>query len=360
MTSAFRRGLTWVLCLVAMAAGSLAWTAGVFLNTWADPAAMTRVTRAVLADPEASQEVLAPVRSQVIGLIPPELGIPPEQVDLALAAVLANPAARDRIADAFVSPDGALRVAAASEAFEDELARQQPALAPILAASTPQLAMPDLSTATSARTAADTWVWRLAVLSAVLFVISFVLGDPRRTARRFGYWAIGIGILWVIGPFVAAWLAPRVSSSLDATATVVVEEYTRPIGPWALGLVIAGLVALSGSFLVPAMGDDRDHRAEEGRRRAPGPERRAAAPAGPAAAAASAPTRSTPRTPTPPPTAPTRPVPVTTSNGAPTQTMPVRPTWAPDEPTPPPDPATGEVDVWAAYDSSAPDSSRPD
>jgi hypothetical protein len=357
MTSAFRRGLTWVLCLVAMAAGSLAWTAGVFLHTWADPAATSRVTRAVLADPEASQEVLAPVRAQVIGLIPPELGVPPEQVDLALAAVLDDPAARTRIADAFVAPDGALAVSAASEAFKAELARQQPALAPILESSTPQLDMPDLSTATSARTAADTWVWRLAVLSGVLFVISFVLGDPRRTARRFGYWAIGTGILWVIGPFVAAWLAPRVSNDLDATATVVVEEYMRPIGPWALGLVIAGLVALSGSFLIPGMRDDRDQRFDESRSRTPGPERRAAAPA--AAAAASAPAaRSTTASPATAP--PTRPVPVATSNSAPTQTMPVRPTWAAGEPTPPRDPPTGDVDVWAAYDSSAPDSSRPD
>jgi hypothetical protein len=358
MTSAFRRSITWVLCLAAMAAGSLAWTAGVFLYTWADPAATIRVTQAVLADPDASQEVLAPVRDQVIGLIPPELGVPPEQVDLALEAVLDDPAARARIADAFVSPDGALRVSAASEAFEAELARQQPALAPLLESATPQLAMPDLATATSARTAADTWVWRLAVLSAVLFVVSFVLGDPRRTARRFGYWAIGTGILWVIGPFVAAWLAPRVSSSLDATATVVVEEYTRPIGPWALGLVIAGLVALSGSFLVPSMRDVRDERFESDRRRAPGPERRTAA-AAPAAAAAAAPARSAPP-PAASPAPPTRPVPVATSNGPPTQTMPIRPTWASGEPTPRPDPDNGEVDVWAAYESSAPDSSRPD
>ena len=354
MTSAFRRGLTWVLCLVAMAAGSLAWTAGVFLNTWADPAATARVTRAVLADPEASQEVLAPVRAQVIGLIPPELGIPAEQVDLALAAVLDDPASRSRIADAFVTPDGGLTVSAASEAFKAELARQQPALAPILESSTPQLDMPDLSTATSARTAADTWVWRLAVLSGALFVISFVLGDPRRTARRFGYWAIGTGILWVVGPFVAAWLAPRVSNDLDATATVVVEEYMRPIGPWALGLVIAGLVALSGSFLVPAMRDERSDRYDDARRV---PERRTA-PAATAGRAASAPAASARPTAAAPTAEPTRPVPVATSNGAPTQTMPVRPTRASGEP--PRDPATGDVDVWAAYDSSAPDSSRPD
>jgi hypothetical protein len=318
------------------------------------------VTQAVLADPEASQEVLAPVRSQVVGLIPPELGVPTEQVDLALAAVLDDPAARARIADAFVSPDGALRVSAASEAFEAELVRQQPALAPLLESATPQLAMPDLSTATSARTAADTWVWRLAVLSAVLFVTSFVLGDPRRTARRFGYWAIGTGVLWVIGPFVAAWLAPRVSTSLDATATVVVEEYTRPIGPWALGLVIAGLVALSGSFLVPSMRDDRDDRYDDARRRAPGPERRVAAPA---TAAAAAPARSAPAARPATAAPPTRPVPVASANGAPTQTMPIRPTWAAGEPTPPApqrNPDTGEVDVWAAYESSAPDSSRPD
>lgn len=321
-----RRGLTWVLCLLAMAAGSLAWTAFVYLNTWADPALTTQVTRAVLDDPDAADEVLAPVRSQVMAALPPELGVQPAQIDAALHAVLADEAARARIADAFVSPEGDLRASAANDEFRAELARQQPALGPYLERASTPLSLPDLATATSARTAADDWMWQLAGLSAVLFAASFVLGDARRTARCFGYWAVGTGVLWVVGSPIATWLAPRVNGTFDATATVVVREYTRPVGPWALGLVIAGLAAFAASFLIP-------RRSSETRAPSVSPDadRYATVPATPA------PRRHT---------IPTEPVPVTV--GTTTLPMPVQ------RVEPLVDPPGDDVDVWAAYDAPAP------
>jgi hypothetical protein len=302
--------------------------------------------------------------------IPPELGIPTAQIDAALDQVVADPAARARIAGAFIAPDGDLRLTAASEAFRDELVRQQPALGPVLETWVPPLSLPDLSTATSARSAADLWVWRLAVLAGVAFALSFLLGDRRRTARRFGYWSVGTGVLWLVGPLVAAWLAPRVTGRLDATATVVVREYTRPVVPWALALTIAGLVAISASFLVPSpSGADRSERADEPR------SRQARATARPASGATSASTAPA-----------TQQVPVATGGVAPTRELPVQQGGAgaatapstrvrrdpADEPTrvmqrQPADQPTGDdrsdsgdVDVWAAYESSAPGSQQHD
>lgn len=250
-TTAARRGITWVLCLVGIVLGSVAWSAWVFLHTWADPTTTERVTEAVLADPDARDEVLAPVRTQVRSLIPPEAGVSDAQIDGALDSVLADPAARDRVADAFVGPSGALRLGDARAAFGDEIARRQPGLAPIVEASPPALALPDLSFADRARDLARTSVVWLALASLGAFGLSLIFGDPRRTARRFGVWAVSMGLLWVIGPPIAAWLARSTVSSLDATVDVVVHEYTRPVLPWALILTIVGGLAIVAG-LVPS------------------------------------------------------------------------------------------------------------
>lgn len=365
----FRRWITWVLCLAAIVAGSVAWAGWVYLNTWADPATTTRVTDAVLDDPGARDEVLAPVRGQVMSAIPAEFGVTQDQVDAALVAVLTDPAARQRIADAFVSEAGALNFDAASAAFQTEFARTQPQLAPIIEQTPTDLSLPDVSTSSSLRDTADDWVWRLALVSALLFVTSFVIGDPRLTARRFGYWAVATGFLWVVGSPIATWLAPRISTSVDDTATVVVREYTAPIGPWALGLTIAGIAAIAGSFLVPKRRDApareqtpepvsrRDDR--RARRRAPETAATAATAATPQYRPSPPPQqqqpqyrRPAPEPPTDPPQVdPTEPVPVARSGD--TRTMPVQTNPTRDhEPRPPAD--SGEVDVWAAYDAPAP------
>ena len=359
----FRRWITWVLCLAAIVAGSVAWAGWVYLNTWADPATTTRVTTAVLDDPGARDEVLAPVRGQVMSAIPAEFGVTQDQVDAALVAVLTDPAARARIADAFVSDAGALNFDAASAAFQTEFARTQPQLAPIIEQTPTDLSLPDVSASSSLRDTADDWVWRLALVSALLFVASFVIGDPRLTARRFGYWAVATGILWVVGSPIATWLAPRISTSVDDTATVVVREYTAPIGPWALGLTIAGIVAIAGSFLVPRRRESpprepappsrRDRRRDS--RRAPATTAITGAPAARSQARPSQqqqPGRPTSAPPTEPvPVDLTEPVPVARSGD--TRTMPVHTNPTRDhEPRQPAD--GGDVDVWAAYDAPAP------
>ncbi|MCB0968344.1 MAG: hypothetical protein KDB37_16045 [Ilumatobacter sp.] len=351
-----RRWVTWVLCLAAIVAGSLAWAGFVYLNTWADPGATVRVTNAVLDDPGARDEVLAPVRSQVMGAIPAEFGVTQAQVDAALVAVLSDPFARDRIAQSFVTDDGDLRFSAASDSFRAELARTQPQLAPIIEQTPTRLSLPDVSTAPSLRNAADTWVWRLAAVSGLFFLASFVLGDARLTARRFGYWAVATGFLWVIGAPIATWLAPRVSGGIDDTARVVVREYTAPIGPWALGLTIAGLVAIAGSFLVPKPAErpvaDSAPRPAAAPAQARTSRRRAAQSASsPAPYEAAAPTGRMP-------VAETREIPVT-RRASDTQTMAVQ---APGRTAPAEagtaadrrDADTGEIDVWAAYDAPTP------
>ena len=360
----FRRWITWVLCLAAIVAGSLAWAGWVYLNTWADPGTTARVTNAVLDDPGARDEVLAPVRGQVMAAIPDEFGVTQEQVDAALIAVLTDSSARARIADAFVGEAGALDFGAASEAFQSEFARTQPQLAPIIEQTPTDLSLPDVSTSSSLSDTADRWVWRLALISALLFVASFVIGDARLTARRFGYWAVATGILWVVGSPIATWLAPRISTSVDATATVVVREYTAPIGPWALGLTIAGVVAIVGSFLVPRPREasSREPAPESAPPREPRRDRRRATAAASTAAALAAQHRDTPeRSRSVPPRQPADPfaadptVPVPAARSGDTATMPVHTNPTRDHvPRPPAD--SGEVDVWAAYDAPAPPS----
>lgn len=373
-TNAARRGITWALCLVGIVLGSLAWSAWVFLQTWADPSTTERVTEAVLADPEARDEVLAPVRDQVRSRIPPEAGVADAQIDAALDSVLADPAARQRIADAFVGPGGALRIADARSAFGDEIARRQPALAPIVQTSPPQLALPDLSFADRARDVARTSVIWLALASVGAFGLSAIFGDPRRTARRFGVWAVSMGVVWVAGPPLAARLAQRTTSNLDATVDVVVHAYARPILLPAIALMIAGALAVVVSFAprpTPTTRTARTPRTSPSPRSSPSTPARARNAAEPVrqrggwqTSVASAPSR--------PPAAQPRPAPTprpTDTQEMPAQLRPVprgdaRPDPLVDDATPeslpatrPPhdDPSssddTGEIDVWAAYES---------
>jgi hypothetical protein len=356
-TNAARRSITWALCLVGIVLGSVAWSAWVFLNTWADPSTTERVTEAVLADPEARDEVLAPVRDQVRSMIPAEAGVSDAQIDAALDSVLADPAARDRVADAFVGPGGSVRIAEARTAFGDEIARRQPELAPIVQASPPQLRLPDLSFADRARDLARASVIWLALASIGAFGLSTIFGDPRRTARRFGVWAASMGLVWVAGPPIAARLARAATSSLDATVDVVVHAYARPILLPAIALTIAGALAVVVSF-APSTTRTISASARTAPRSAPAARRGG----GWQTSVASAPVR--PSVPGPR----TAPAPRPTD----TQEMPVQMRPAPhgdgrppaDDATPESLPATrsphdrpspsddtGEVDVWAAYES---------
>lgn len=357
-STAARQGITWALCITGMVLGSLAWSAWVFLNTWADASMTERVTEAVLADPEASDEVLAPVRDQVRSQIPVETGVTDAQIDAALDSVLADPAARERIADAFVDAAGSLRLDAARVAFGDEVARTQPALAPIVTATPPRLDLPDLSFAARARDLARASVIWLALGGIGAFGLSLIFGDPRRTARRFGVWAASMGLIWVGGPPLAARLARRTASSLDATVDVVVHEYARPVVPWATALVVVGLVAVVASF-VPVPDRTRTLRPESAspeepvRRAAPAPRTYGPAPQtyGPVASPAG-------RTGTPPTATrrvdATQEMPVGLRPPPPQGDRPATPLPADrvtEDAAPPPDEGDDEFDIWAAYES---------
>ena len=362
-TSTVRRGLTWVLCLAAIVLGSLAWSAWVFLNTWADPSTTERVTAAVLADPDARDEVLEPVRAQVRSMVPVETGVTDAQIDGALDAVLADPAARVSVADAFVGSGGLLQIGAAGDAFGAELARRQPGLAPFVEASPLRLALPDLSTTERARDLARSSVWWLALGSASLFAASFVVGDRRRTARRLGVWAISVGGLWVIGLPTAGWLAQRFVTRLDATVDVVIREYARPIVPVAIVLVVIGAAALVASFIPvhssPQLGRPASQSQHATRRQASAnaPVRRAAGMQTPVAPARSV--RRRMDTQEMPVQHRPRPTGVAAGSGHGEQwpagpTVPMA-TVGPVEQTEAsvlPDDDTGEIDVWAAYGPS--------
>jgi hypothetical protein len=249
MSPAIRRPLTSVLCSFAVVAATIAWTAAVYLSTWADPATLGRVTEAVLDDPAARDEVVEPLRDRLVGDV--DLSAEALHVDAALAVVLDDPRVREEIADAFAPADGGGRVdpAAARDAFDAALGHVDPSIAARLEELGPELALPDLSAVASLRTTAQRWVWRTAALAVVLFAAAFALGDRAMAARRYAWWAIGTGLMWWLGPILLAAGARRWLGSFDATAGVVVDAYVAPVRPWAIALtasgVAAGLVAVA-------------------------------------------------------------------------------------------------------------------
>lgn len=328
-----RRSVTSVVCLIAVACASFAWTAIVYLRTWADPDTPSRVVSAVLADADARDEVLAPFQAQLAqGAEQLPEGI---RAEAAIDIVLADPDRRQAIADAYAPPGGGVDPSAARAALATTLAEVDPALADRVADVGPELALPDLSSVAALRPTADTWAWRIAAVALALFALAFAFGDRAMAARRYGWWACGTGLAWWLGPWAIGAAARRWLPRYDATAAVVVDAYVGQVRPWAIGLAGTGLAALT---VAVAVWGRRTAGSEAEPNIAAGPGRRQAA---------IDETRPIPATPVRPHRAPveaTLPIPV----APPEMPRPAAPFAAtallPDD-----------VDVWTAYATPAPD-----
>ncbi len=250
MTPAIRRSITSVVCLVAVACASFAWTAIVYLRTWADPGTPARVVTAVLDDADARDEVVAPLRRQLSSGT--DLLQAGSSIEAAIDVALADPANRERIATAFAPPDGTggVQPGAALDVLVAAVADVDPAVADRLVDVGPEMALPDVSSISSLRSTAQRWAWRVALLALGLFAAAFAAGDRRLTARRYGWWATGTGLMWWLGPALLTAAARRWVPSFDATTSVVVEAYVGPVRPWAIGLACSGAVAFAVALFV--------------------------------------------------------------------------------------------------------------
>ncbi|MEM8748152.1 MAG: hypothetical protein AAGF91_15735 [Actinomycetota bacterium] len=247
------RPLTSVLCLAAAMCATFAWTGFVYLQTWADPGTPGRVVNAVLDDPDARAEVIEPFEDRLRSMVAVD-GLTPDQVSTAIDAVLSDSGVRDRLAAAFAPDDGGLSPSAAIEVLRSAVSGIEPAVADRIDELGPalELDLPALSVGDGWRGFAERWVLRIGLVAAGLFLLSFAVGDRRRTLRNLGLWSFGTGLSWWLGPLLIGAAARRWASAVDAVAGVVVDTYVRPIRPWAILLSVSGTVLLVVALTVGA------------------------------------------------------------------------------------------------------------
>ncbi|MEM9040124.1 MAG: hypothetical protein AAGD33_09530 [Actinomycetota bacterium] len=264
------RPLTSVLCLVAAMCATFAWTGFVYLQTWADPGTPGRVVNAVLDDPDARAEVIEPFEERLRSMVAVD-GLTPDQVSTAIDAVRSDYGVRDRLADAFAPDDGGLSPSAAIEVLRSAVSGIEPAVADRIDELGPalELDLPALSVGDGWRGFAERWVLRIGLVAAGLFLLSFVIGDRRRTLRNLGLWSFGTGLSWWLGPLLIGAAARRWASAVDAVAGVVVDTYVRPIRPWAILLSVSGTVLLVVALTVGATSWWRRARSESDTSSAP-------------------------------------------------------------------------------------------
>ena len=241
MLATLRRSATSVVCFVAIVCASFAWMAIVYLHTWADPETPARVVSAVLADDEARDEIVTPLTERLDRV--DDSATEESTVASVIDVVLADPTIRDRIADAYapVDGDGGARSGAAVDELVGAVADLDPAVADRIAEIGPALSLPDVSPLAAMRPTAERWAWRLATLALALFAVAFAVGDRRLVVRRYGWWAIGTGASWWLGPLLVVAAARRWLPSFDATTSVVVDASVGLSRPWAIGLALSGV-----------------------------------------------------------------------------------------------------------------------
>lgn len=256
-----------MLVRVAILLASLAWAGFVFTNTIGDPGRGERIAAAVLEDPEARAEVVAPIASTVMRTY----ALPPEQrpfVEAQVDRALTDPAG----AQSFIAPFAG---SWARLMGEDDPRPTEFDLSPLLAQFGPLAAaegvvLPErlpvvgvplprtrLGWMDDVRAVIGAATLPLALTAAALFVIAAVIGDPARVLRRFGVWAIVAGLSWVALPPLIVWLARRGAPGADAVVAAALDEAVSGLLGAALVLVLLGVVALGASFAVGPAGATR-------------------------------------------------------------------------------------------------------
>ena len=247
------RGLTSLALLCA----SLAWTGYVFLNTVGDPTRAEDVATAVLDDEASRQQIASSFALQIVRAS----GIDRSTIDIVEGAVL------DALSDPRITND---LISAFGSAHANALGVDDPrsttidtndlitavrdrvgVLSPEMVAQLPDGVLPEVTLPTfnppgvgTARTVADAATGALAVAAVALFALAFALGDRRRVLRRAGIWALFAGVMWMIVPIGIVAGARAWASEADAIVEAAVRASVDAVAPVAIGLLIAGGVAV--------------------------------------------------------------------------------------------------------------------
>ncbi|MFN3254912.1 MAG: hypothetical protein ACE37B_04405 [Ilumatobacter sp.] len=275
-----RRIASRLLLRFALVAASIAWATFVFTNTIGDPGRGERVARAVLDDPDARAEIIAPISDAVVsttGLRTDQLPGGPATVDAVVDQVLRDPAGAQAFIDPFAGSWARLLGEDDPRPAEFDLASILDDLDELLAplgASTatangagseagseaeaeivvPSVPLPraQLDWMRGVRRTVSASTVPMALLAVGLAAGAFAIGDRRRVTRRVAIWAITAGALWAVIPPLLVWAARSWAPGADAVVAVTIDEATSGLRATALALVVAGGAAVAASWLVPS------------------------------------------------------------------------------------------------------------
>jgi hypothetical protein len=269
------RSLARVLVALGLLCASIAWTGWVVLQTLADPERSSRIAHAVLDDPEARDQLAADLARSLAGAVNTATGsagatagLKAPKIDgndptlrAAVATALADPRLATNVIDALAAEHANLLGVEPKQPAEIDTAilvetvgraigAANPALAARITAAAPaSIPLPDIEIpfVASIRNFAITAVPRLAVLAVLLCGAALLVGDRAVVLRRAGGWAVGAGLLWVIGPRVVVWLAERFAPGHAAVVRAVLRGATGVVTATATLLAAAGvgLIVLS-------------------------------------------------------------------------------------------------------------------
>lgn len=256
-----QRIFTRVLTGVALFCASIAWSCWAYLNTVADPHRVERVADAVLDDNDARLELGSALGEQIVE----QAGLDPAlqaQISDAVVAVLADERITANLTDAvgsaharsFGVPDprpGTIDGALLLTAVRDHLALASPEVAGLVPTELfDELTVPEVKVPFAARLRdlAQTLIAWFGAAALGLLTFSFLAGDRPLTLRRYGYWAIGAGLFWAVGPRLVVLAARALAPSIDATLAAGVGAATHSVTVAAMILMATGVAALAGGF----------------------------------------------------------------------------------------------------------------
>jgi hypothetical protein len=257
-----------ILLSIGFLAAMVSLDSWIATRTVMDTAATRGMAGALLANPVVQRSLGDQVAKQVDQQLGAARNDP--RIKAASAQAVRDPRVRRAFSDALARAHAALlgdgkRVVVINSrvltgAVHDALATRDPKAAAELARQKPLNVKLDLSKAPSlghARDVARNAIWMALVAALLLVGGSLLLAHDRRAIRRLGrriaYLAIGPLLIFEALPI---FLESRTGDG-PAVAAVVVRSYSSQVLPFAIALVVAGIVVVLGSFV--------------GRRRAPNP-----------------------------------------------------------------------------------------
>jgi hypothetical protein len=246
-----------ILLSVALFCASFAWSGWAYLHTAADPHRVEVISTAVLANPQARQEIAAPLADQIVRQAN-IAGVDAPAIHDAVVATMADPQITANIIAAFGSaqskafgvPDPrptTIDGTALVTAVRDKIATANPELAariPIDSIGSIHLPEVQIPYTTALRHLAENCTSWLATIAIGLIALCLVLGDRKHVLRRYGTWAIIAGALWVIGPRIIMLGAHRWAHPVDAIISTAVSAASKPLTVAASLLVASGIGAL--------------------------------------------------------------------------------------------------------------------